>query len=517
MTRSAALYPVFWESDQGILKKADRREHQWDGGNGLRIREYEGQQGLPRSVWLGFAGLSAAVVAGRLIKPAFRHWIKKGVMHFVEEVLRDSYADNLWELISATRRPGPQVIVETNLRAHEGTVIERPLGSPKEWPDFKNLVFNFAQVARRPTAHDAPVDMSVVIGPAAAKPMRVGIPIMISGMAYGIALSASARIALARGAALADAASNAGEGPVLPLERHAARHLILQYNRATWAKEPEILRHADMIEIYFGQGASGGVGTLIKEPDYDLELRRVMGLRLGQPAIKHSFHPELEQGWSLCDLVRYLKDLTGGVPIGVKLAPGKQLEEDLRLCLEAGIDVIALDGAQAATKGSPPILQDDFGIPTVHALVRADAFLRATGQRERVSLIVGGGLYTPGDFLKAIALGADAVYIGSIALFALSHGQVFKSLPWEPPTQIVFHGGHQANQFDIDEAADRLAKFLRSCAKEMAVGIRALGKTSLKELNKDDLMALDAVTAEVCKVALSYRPDGTPASVRGAT
>lgn len=487
------------------------------GGSRLRIRSKEKPHRSKRSALFGLAGLASALAAARLVKPLLRNRIKMGMMNFVEEILRDSYADNLWELISATRRPGPQVIVETNLRAHEGSVIERPLGSPKEWPDFKNLVFNFAQVVRKPAAYDAPVDMSVVIGPAAAKPMRVGIPIMLSGMAYGIALSASARIALARGAALADAASNVGEGPVLPLERHAARHLILQYNRATWAKEPEILRHADMIEIYFGQGASGGVGTLIKEPDYDVELRQAMGLRPGQQAVKYSYHPELERGWSLSDLVRYLRDLTDGVPIGVKLAPGKQLEEDLRLCLEAGVDVIALDGAQAATKGSPPILQDDFGIPTVHALVRADEFLRASGQREKVSLIVGGGLYTPGDFLKAIALGADAVYIGSIALFALSHGQVFKSLPWEPPTQLVFYGGHQANQFDIDEAADRLSKFLRSCAKEMAVGIRALGKTSLREISKDDLMALDSVTADVCKVSLSYRADAVPAPVHGAT
>lgn len=473
----------------------------------MHTRTNDIERQLTRSALLGLAGLSSVVVAARVMKPILRNWIKKGMRGLIGEILSDSYADNLWELISATRRPGPQVIVETNLRAHEGTVIERPLGSPREWPDFKNLVFDFAQVVRKPTAHDAPVDMSVVIGPAAAKPMRIGNPIMISGMAYGIALSSGARIALARGAALADAASNVGEGPVLPLERHAARHLILQYNRGTWSKEPEILRHADMIEIYFGQGASGGVGTLIKEPDYDPELRKEMGLRPGQQAIKYSFHQELEQGRSLSDLVRYLRELTGGVPIGVKLAPGKHLEDDLRLCLDAGVDVIALDGAQAATKGSPPILQDDFGIPTIHALVRADEFLRASGQREQVSLVVGGGLYTPGDFLKAIALGADAVYIGSIALFALSHGQVFKSLPWEPPTQIVFHNGHQSDQFDIDEAADRLGKFLRSCAKEMAVGIRALGKTSLQELSKDDLMALDSVTAEVCKVALSYRAD----------
>lgn len=466
-------------------------------------------------ILLGAAGISATVAAAWLAKPVARAWIKKGVKSVGEGILRDAYDENLWELISATRRPGPQVIVETSLRAHEGAVIERPLGSPREWPDFKSLVFNFAQVARPPSAHDAPVDMNIVIGPAAAKPLRVENPIIISGMAYGIALSARARIALARGAALAGAASNAGEGPLIPLERHAARHLILQYNRSTWGKDPEVLRHADMIEIYYGQGASGGVGTAIKSPNFDPALRKEMGLRPGQEAIKYSVHQEMKQGWTLRDLVLYLRELSGGVPIGIKFAPGKDLEQDLACCLEAGVDVIALDGAQAATKGSPPILQDDFGVPTLHALVRAVDFLQASGQRDQVSLIVGGGLYTPGDFLKAIALGADAVYIGSIALFALSHGQVFKSLPWEPPTQIVFYDGHQADQFDVDEGADRLGKFLRSCAKEMEVGVRALGKTSLQELAREDLMALDAVTAEVCHVQPSYVANAGPDPIRG--
>ena len=95
----------------------------------------------------------------------------------------------------------------------------------------------------------------------------------------------------------------------------------------------------------------------------------------------------------------------------------------MQLCMDVGVDVIALDGAQAATKGSPPILQDDFGLPTMHALVRAADFLDSRDKRNRISLIVGGGLFTPGRFLKALALGADAVYIGSMALFAVSTGK----------------------------------------------------------------------------------------------
>lgn len=204
-------------------------------------------------------------------------------------------------------------------------------------------------------------------------------------------------------------------------------------------------------------------------------MRSLLGIGPGQQPIIYSWHPELRDK-TLRQLVAELRRLTDGVPIGAKLAAGHRLEEDMKHCLDAGVDVIALDGAQAATKGSPPILQDDFGLPTLYALVRASEFLNISGRRERVSLIVGGGLSTPGDFLKALALGADAVYIGSIALFAVSHGQVFKSLPWEPPTEVVFHGGKPADEFDIDEGADRLARFLRACAAEMALGVRAMGK-----------------------------------------
>src|SRR5690606_28245532 len=216
-----------------------------------------------------------------------------------------------------------------------------------------------------------------------------------------------------------------------------------------------------------------------------------------------SHHQELATR-SLGDLVAELRSVTGGVPIGVKLAPGRRLEADLEACVAAGVDVVALDGAQAATKGSPPILQDDFGLPTLHALVRAVRFLETRRVREQVSLIVGGGLYTPGDFLKVLALGADAVYIGTVALFVISHGQVFKALPWEPPTQLVFFGGQHEDALDVDEGAHRLANFLRAAAWEMAVAVRALGKRAVREVSKDDLMALDETTARLCGVPVSW-------------
>src|SRR5690606_1689334 len=319
-----------------------------------------------------------------------------------------------WEFVSASRRPGLQTIVETSLRAHQGTPLYRPLGSPRSWPNMSNLVFRFAQVARRPAAHDEPVDLAVTLGPRAERPLRVDIPIVISGMAYGLALSARAKLALARGATLAGTASNTGEGPMLPLERQLARRLIVQFGRASWGKDRAWLRQADMIEIQVGQGAAGGAGGAVIAARTSPELRALLGAKAGVDAITYSHHPEWPAGAPLRDLVDRLREWGEGVPVGVKLAASGDLEDDLAACLDAGVDVIALDGGQAATRGSPATLQDDFGLPTVHAVVRAERFLREAGRRDEVSLIVSGGLYTPGDYLKAIALGADAVYVGTI-------------------------------------------------------------------------------------------------------
>lgn len=452
---------------------------------------------------MGLVGLALVALGGRLMKPMVRRWLHDAARTFGDRLLSDAYKENLWEFVSAATRTGPQRVVEMSLRAEQGTVIHRPMGSPRRWPNFDNLVFDGAQLARSPADHDAVVDLSVTIGPEAKRPLQIDIPIIVSGMAYGLAVSKETKIALARGAALAGTAANGGEGPWLPMERQAASKFIMQFNRSAWGKEPRALRQADMIEIHFGQGATAGVGGEVLGARMDPELRSLLGIAPGEQPVIYSRHPELRDK-TFRQLVAELRELTGGVPIGVKLAAGRRLEDDMQLCMDAGVDVIALDGAQAATKGSPPILQDDFGLPTMHALVRAADFLDSRDKRNRISLIVGGGLFTPGDFLKALALGADAVYIGSMALFAVSHGQVFKSMPWEPPTEVVLHGGRQADEFDIDEGADRLAKFLRGCAAEMAVALRAMGKTSLADVSKDDLMALDEETARVCGVPVSY-------------
>jgi glutamate synthase domain-containing protein 2 len=150
-------------------------------------------------------------------------------------------------------------------------------------------------------------------------------------------------------------------------------------------------------------------------------------------------------------------------------------------------------------------LQDDFGVPSIFAINRAANYLRKHNLQDRISLIAAGKMRTPGDVLKALALGADAVYMGTMALFAVSHSQSIKVLPFEPPTQLVWYDGKYQKKFKVNEGAKSLANFLTSCNAEIIEGVRALGKTSIKEVSKEDLFALDELTAKGIEVPLAYQ------------
>jgi glutamate synthase domain-containing protein 2 len=187
------------------------------------------------------------------------------------------------------------------------------------------------------------------------------------------------------------------------------------------------------------------------------------------------------------------------------MAAGKYLEDDLDIAVESGVDYIAIDGCEAGTRGSAPILQDDFGLPTLFALIRADNYFRKHNLKGKISLIVSGGLVNPGHYLKALALGADAVYIGTIALFAMAHTEVLKALPWEPPPDVVWYKGKASHKLNVNKGAQNISKYLLSCNHEMKDGIIALGKRSIQQLDKEDLFALDHYTSEIVGIPVGYK------------
>ncbi|MGI6704728.1 MAG: FMN-binding glutamate synthase family protein [Clostridia bacterium] len=458
---------------------------------------------LKKAAMIGAGAAAAGTVAA---KWAARRLVDKVHDDALTILMQDLYEENLWEMVSSTARIGLQTAMETNLRSTMGRTIARPMGPPKKFPSLDELVFNIAQLYTMPTPLEQKIDTRVIIGKKSEKPFTIDMPVMIAPMAYGTALTRKAKVALAKGSAMAGIATNTGEGPFLTAERQAADILIYQYNRGDWGKTPGIMRQCDAIEIQLGQGAIGGVGHILKADLLDKELRNAFHYPKGKDVVAHSKQPEVQQPEDLRDLVIELKTLGEGVPIGVKMAAGKYLEADLDWVCRSGVDFIALEGAEAATKGSAPILQDDFGVPLVFAITRTANWLKQHGFKDRVSLIACGKIVTPGDMLKVCALGADACYIGTIALFAMSHTQVTKALPFEPPTQLIWYDGKEGKQFDIDKGADALYRFLMACKEEMDEGIKALGKTALCQVDREDLSALNETIARGCKIPMVYEP-----------
>ena len=329
-------------------------------------------------------------------------------------------------------------------------------------------------------------------------------PITIAGMAYGIGPSLNAKIALAKGANLVNTATSTGAGPFLPEERKHTKRLIIQYNRGFWAKEEEVLRQADAIEINLGYGAYGSALIIWKYKDLSPEFREYMHLKPGQNLMEAAMLPNAKDGKELKKLVDYLRQLTNGAPIGIKFGATGVLEEELEIFVSAGIDFLSIAGGEAGINYGPGILADDVGLPTLPALCRTVAFLNQKGLKNKISIIVSGGLVTPGQMLKCLALGADAVAIGTIAILALTHTQITKVIPWEPPTELIFANGKSKNKLKVDEGAKSVANFLKSCDAEIKLSIRSMGWSSLKELSVADLCALSEEMAKITGAELGY-------------
>ncbi len=448
-------------------------------------------------------GLSALGAAGAYLfgRQAFKY----SVAQSGSKTLTQPYDENVFETFESGMRTNAVIVTDIGLRAESGKDLMRPMGTPFPMPDFSNMRFNVAQLHRFPAENETEVDTTLVLGKKAARPMKLDIPILLGGMAWGTALSKQAKLALAEGASKVGTANNTGDGPFTDWQREAAKYLIVQYPRAKWNHDPEILRQADMIEIQIGHCGWGGVGSAYGWNELPPDVRKALGLKRGEQAIYHSRLPEVAKPEDLRVLVSELRSITGGVPIGVKMTCSKYLERDLAIALNAEVDVIALDGAQAASHSAPAILMDNFGLPLAFALCRASRFLDRQNVRDRVSLLAGGGLESPGDFLKALALGADGVYIGTIALIAMTHTQVFKAVPLEPPTQLLWNTGKYKNKFNPKDGANHLANFLRACTEEMRISARALGKTALRDVSSDDLFATDEEAANIAGIPLGFQ------------
>jgi glutamate synthase domain-containing protein 2 len=419
--------------------------------------------------------------------------------HYMNRMMQDPYTENLFSFVTIMQKLTPRAIIEASMRAESGKPIERPLGSPIVLSEWQKILLNPVHMFRLPTQDGVQIHTGTVIGPKAKKPLKLEIPIMIAGMSYGGALSLKAKIALARGASMAGTATNSGEAPLIDEERREATYFIGQYNRGGWMNTDDQLRQLDAIEVQLGQGAQAAAPMSMASHQIGEDLRKAKKLKPGEDAVIHSRLAGVNKPEDIITVVQNLKEKYD-VPVGIKICATHYIEQELEMAIQAGVDYFVVDGSEAGTHGGPTTLQDDVGLPTLFALSRTTQYLKQRGVQNDISVIASGGLTTPGHFLKAMALGADAVYIGSIALMALLQTQMSKALPTEPPPQIPLYLGKFKEDLNIEEAAEHLAKFLKSCNEEMKLVCYALGKTDLAQLNRSDLVTVDRNLAEVLSI-----------------
>ena len=311
-------------------------------------------------------------------------------------------------------------------------------------------------------------------------------------MSFG-ALSKELKTALAKGSAMSKTAMCSGEGGILPEERQAAYKYIFEYVPNLYSVTEENLRSADAIEIKIGQGTKPGMGGHLPGDKVTPEIAKIRNKPLGQDVISPSKFPNLNSKEDLKTMVEWLKDVSGGRPVGVKIAAG-HIEQDLEWIAYADADFVTIDGRGGATGASPRTLKDNTSIPTIFALSRARKYL----DRHHLSmdLVITGGLRLPGDFTKALAMGADAVAIASAALVAAACQQYRICNTGQCPVGVATQDKELRKRLHVDHSAKRLCNYLNVCRSELEMFGRITGHANIHDLSVSDLRTTNREISE---------------------
>jgi glutamate synthase domain-containing protein 2/rubredoxin len=374
-----------------------------------------------------------------------------------------------------------------------GRSIIEPMRTLKPAVSWDDILVLGAQFARIPVEYTVPVNTRTVIGPAAAKPLVMETPLFVTHMSFG-ALSREVKVALAKGSARVKTAIGSGEGGIHPDERQHAYRYILEYVPNRYSITRENLRSSDAIEIKIGQSVEPGLGAMLPGEKVTEEIGRIRGYIPGTDIVSPATYDDIRSTAELQAKIRWLRDESGGRPVGVKIAAG-HIEEDLDAILPAGPDFITIDGRPGASGAAPRFIKDATSVPTIHALHRARKHLDRRGA-DQVSLIVTGGLRISPDFAKALALGADAVALGTAALIACACQQYRICHTGRCPVGVTTQDPELRARLDPDAAAERLANYLRVSTDEIARFARLCGHTDVHALSLRDLCTTSREIAE---------------------
>jgi glutamate synthase domain-containing protein 2 len=421
---------------------------------------------------------------------------------------------------SGTFQPG--IIDEIQRKAATGIYKIRGYGTLRErrWATFDDLTFLPCSLTRIPLeGYREKCSTKTVLGTRhAQKPIELDIPIMITGMSWG-ALSLNAKTALAKGAALAGSSNTTGDGGMLRAERDNSKYLIYEVLPSRYGINIHDMREADGIELTIGQGAKPGTGGLLLGSKVSDVIAHQRDLPIGVDQRSPARHPDFLGPDDMVIKVEELREATDGqVPIFIKMGASRVFD-DVKLAAKAGADVIVVDGMEGGTAASPAILQEHTGLPTLAAVCEARRALEDIGVYGEVQLIIAGGIRDGVDAAKAIALGADAIYIGTAALIALNcnrsiYQDDYHAIGAAPyhchhchtgrcPVGITTQDPELMKRLDIDEASERVFNLLRAMTLEIQMLARACGKSDIHHLEPEDMAALTAEASMICGIPLA--------------
>lgn len=467
--------------------------HYWDYRLDSGVSEYANDEALPKfSSWVEDGDV-------KVDQDEITAWGHDNPQPFNRDQYLGLYADTSHGtaeepyagLIQAYARDG------LSKTGHHGQVAA--MGVPRaELPDWDDIQILTAQLHRPPMLDDQAVGTNVVIGPNAQKPLELDIPLFVSDMSFG-ALSEPAKVALARGAELAGTGICSGEGGMLPEEQAANSRYFYELASARFGFDWEKLAKVQAFHFKGGQGAKTGTGGHLPGTKVKGKIAEVRGLKEGESAISPPRFPDWEEVGQIRDFAAQVRDRTGGIPIGYKLS-AQHIEKDIDAALEVGVDYIILDGRGGGTGAAPIIFRDNISVPTIPALARARRHLDQSGH-DQVSLVITGGLRKPADFVKALALGADAIAVSNAAMQAIGCIAMRACHTNNCPVGIATQKPHLVSRLVIEKSAQQLKNFFEASVELIQVMARACGHDHVSKFNPDDLTTWQREMAELSGVA----------------
>lgn len=426
----------------------------------------------------------------------------------------------------------PEVIDDIHIKSELGRYRMRGMGIFKPIPSFDDLTFLPGTLTRFVIeGYREKCETKTIIGPRAKRPLELDIPVYITGMSFG-SLSYESKVSLARGATLAGTATCSGEGGMLPDERRYSNRWLYQLIQSRYGFNPHHLQLADCVEFFIGQGCKVGLGGHLMGQKVTDQVAEMRSLPAGIDQRSPARHPDWLGPDDLALKINEIRDVTNGeIPIQLKLGSAR-VYDDVRMAAKTGPDSIYIDGMQGSTGAGPHLATEETGVPGIAAIRQARQALDDVGMSGEISLVYAGGVRNGADLAKCLALGADAVAIGTAAMIALNcnkdipeadyqgsfgvdAGDCYHCHTGQCPVGVATQDPELRKRLNPDKAAIRVYNFLHTLTVEAQLMARACGKTNVHSLEPEDLAALTMEASAMAMVPLAGtqhtvgRPDMT--------